>query len=111
MKHLMPDRQYYGHRTRRQGRPCPAGLIGTTEVGELLLRASRVLGGVSKLAAALGVQYQSIYGWATRGSLPASEWTGQTRYALDIDRITQGEVSAVDLLRHKPPARRRTEAA
>jgi len=89
----------------RGGRPptlTPSGLTGSRGLPALLALAARELGGVSRLASLLGIKYQSMYAWASRGWMPASEWTGMTRYAAEIERLTGSKVSKAQLLAYKP---------
>ncbi len=44
------------------------------------------------------ITYQAIRKWASTGSLPRTEWTGETDYASAIEDLTGGEVSRVTLL-------------
>lgn len=53
------------------------------------------------LSCELGIAYQSIQGWCRRGRLPRTEWTGETKYAEKIEKITNGEVSKEELLSFK----------
>lgn len=55
--------------------------------------------GLSKLGKSLGIAYQSILGWQTRGRLPRTEWTGETQYAAEIEKLTEGKVTRDELLR------------
>lgn len=87
---------------RRKGRRCPSGLVTGTAFGDLLLSAAHAAGGAVALADRLGVVYQSIYSWADRGSMPASEWTGATQYCSEIEQVTEGKVTADQLLSFKP---------
>ena len=54
--------------------------------------------GLAKLARALGVTYQAIRKWETKGRLPRTEWTGETDYAALIEAATEGKVSKEALL-------------
>jgi hypothetical protein len=63
----------------------------------LVSKAIQIVG-LQPLAAALGVKYQSIYGWQRNERLPRSEFTGETRYAATIARETKGEITEGELL-------------
>jgi DNA-binding transcriptional regulator YdaS (Cro superfamily) len=54
--------------------------------------------GLAKLAKALGVTYQAIRKWETKGRLPRTEWTGETDYAALIEVATEGKVLKAALL-------------
>jgi len=58
--------------------------------------------GLQKLAAELGITYQAVRKWQTRGRMPRTEWTGETDYARRIERLTGGKVTAVELLEASP---------
>lgn len=60
--------------------------------------------GLAKLARVLGVTYQAIRKWETKGRLPRTEWTGETDYASLIELATEGKVSKACLL--AAPARK-----
>lgn len=54
--------------------------------------------GLVRLAGALGVTYQAIRKWESKGRLPRTEWTGETDYAATIEAETGGKVSKAALL-------------
>lgn len=54
--------------------------------------------GLSKLGSSLGVRYQSVLGWRERGRLPRTEWTGETNYAEQMEKLTAGAVTRDQLL-------------
>jgi DNA-binding transcriptional regulator YdaS (Cro superfamily) len=63
-----------------------------------ITRAISDVGGVGRLATALGVTYQAIRKWERAGRLPRTDLTGETRYAAEIARVTRGHVSEDELL-------------
>ena len=65
-------------------------------------RACEIAGGKSKLAAHLGISYQSMDGWSIGNELPATDFNGKTFYAMKIQEITDGKVTIVDLLGFVP---------
>jgi len=67
-------------------------------MNNLLSEAANCVGGVSRLAEALGVSYQAIRKWERAGRLPRTEWTGETAYAEKIEALTSGRVTREQLL-------------
>lgn len=61
------------------------------------------IGGVGKLATAIGVKGQTLHHWRKRG-MPRTDWTGETDYAKRIERVTNRKVRAADLLSKKARA-------
>jgi transposase len=57
----------------------------------------------SKLAKKLGVTYQTIDRWIDCNELPCTEYNKKTRYARNIEIITEGKVTVEDLLGWRPP--------
>jgi DNA-binding transcriptional regulator YdaS (Cro superfamily) len=55
--------------------------------------------GLSPLARALGVTYQAVRKWERANCLPRTEWTGETCYAQTIERLTEGQIKAKQMLR------------
>lgn len=54
--------------------------------------------GLQKLAAELGISYQSMIGWKDRNRMPDSEYSCRTRYAEKIQKLTNGKVKQRDIL-------------
>jgi len=54
--------------------------------------------GPAKVARVCGVKGPSAIKWRTKGSLPRTEWTGETNYAGAIEEATQGLVKKAELL-------------
>jgi len=63
-----------------------------------LLSKSIEIVGLANLARKLGVTYQAIRKWETKGRLPRTEWTGETRYAEIIEAATDGQITRQQLL-------------
>ena len=66
------------------------------------LKKAMLLIGQRQLGIQLGLSYQSILGWVTRGSMPQTEYSCRTHYSQDIERITGGKVTVEQLLGHRP---------
>ncbi|MBM6928608.1 YdaS family helix-turn-helix protein [Parasutterella secunda] len=66
----------------------------------LISKAIEIVG-LCKLAQACGVRHQSIYRWVEKGSLPRTDWTGETDYASRIEEATKGAVTRAQLLNFK----------
>lgn len=62
------------------------------------------LTGLTRLARACGVTYQSVKRWETRGRVPRTDWTGETDYASCIEIATGGRITRAQLLDLKPTA-------
>jgi hypothetical protein len=54
--------------------------------------------GLVALARALSLTHQAIRKWERAGRLPRTEWTGETNYAEQIERLTGGRVTKAMLL-------------
>lgn len=54
--------------------------------------------GLSKLAREFGYRPSAVQKWRDEGRLPKSELAGLTAYASTIERLTEGEYLAADLL-------------
>lgn len=61
--------------------------------------------GLGALAAGLQVSGQAIRKWEAAGHLPRTEWTGETDYSSEIQRLTGGAVSKAVLMACRPPAK------
>lgn len=66
--------------------------------------------GLGHLAAGLRVSGQAIRKWEAKGRLPRTEWTGETHYAEEIERLTAGKVTKDRLLSPWPAAEVRDAA-
>lgn len=66
----------------------------------LISKAIKIVG-LSKLAAACGIRYQSLQKWEAKGRLPRTDWTGETDYARRIEEATKGAVTRDELLNFK----------
>ena len=53
--------------------------------------------GIQRIAAALGVTYPAVHKWRRMG-MPRTEWTGETNYAKKIEALTDGAITAKNLL-------------
>lgn len=58
--------------------------------------------GIHNLAKRCNVTYQAILKWKKAGRLPRTEWTGETAYSRVIEEMTEGEVTAAELLQAFP---------
>lgn len=73
-------------------------LVLIVDVGMVVLDdVIAAAGGVPACAAALGVTPRAIYKWLARGSLPRTEYTGETDYAAKLAPITQGRFSVMEI--------------
>lgn len=54
--------------------------------------------GVAEVAKACGISPRAVYKWLKKGSLPKTEFYGRTQYAMNIERLTQGQFGAEKLL-------------
>jgi len=57
----------------------------------LISKAVNIVG-LQPLAAVCGVSYQAVRKWQKKGSLPRTEWTGETDYGSLIESATDGKV-------------------
>ena len=53
-------------------------------------------GGVEASAKACGISPRALYKWASRNSLPRTEYTGETHYSEALAKLVKG-VSASDI--------------
>lgn len=68
---------------------------------ENLISKSIAIVGLRALARFCGVTPQAIYKWETKGSLPRTDWTGETDYASRIEEATKGVIIRDQLLNLK----------
>lgn len=68
---------------------------------ENLISKSIAIVGLRALARFCGVTPQAIYKWETKGSLPRTDWTGETNYASRIEEATKGVITRDQLLNLK----------
>lgn len=61
--------------------------------------------GVSKIADACGISYEAVRRWTVRGSLPRTEWTGETDYCGQIIKLSKKRLTKEQLLKREPPCR------
>lgn len=54
--------------------------------------------GLQPLAKGLKVSYQAVRKWEDAGTLPRTEWTGETNYSSVIEKLTGGKVTRRALL-------------
>ncbi len=54
--------------------------------------------GVAEVAKACGISPRAVYKWLKKGSLPKTEFYGRTQYAMNIERLSQGQFDAEKLL-------------
>ena len=54
---------------------------------------------VSVVAEVCGLTPKAVYKWLERGSLPRTEFTGETEYAEKISRVSGGKYSAAQIRR------------
>lgn len=59
--------------------------------------------GLAPMAKALGLTYQALRRWERQGRLPRTEWTGETTYAQQIERLSDGRVTRDELLNWGKP--------
>ncbi|MDU4058695.1 MAG: hypothetical protein E7H60_19325 [Pseudomonas oryzihabitans] len=71
----------------------------------LLREAVDAAGGVEKAAALCGVSPRAVYKWLKAGSLPRTDYTGETRYAALLAGASEGRVAANVLLAETSPGR------
>lgn len=57
--------------------------------------------GLRPLARECGVTPQAIYKWRDRGRVPRTDWTGETDYAVRIEKATKGQITRDQLLNLK----------
>lgn len=65
---------------------------------ENLISKAIDLTGLTNLAKACGVTYQSVKRWEAKGRVPRTDWTGETDYASCIEEATKGAVTRDQLL-------------
>ena len=51
------------------------------------------------LARAVRCSPTAVYKWRNQGRLPRTEWTGETNYAAEIERLSDGKFTREMLLR------------
>lgn len=54
--------------------------------------------GLSPLADRLGITYQAIRKWERAGRMPRTEFTGETQYSAQIEKLTKRKVTRSQLL-------------
>ncbi len=70
-----------------------------------LKQAIQKAGGAEKAAEVCGVSVRAVYKWLSRGSLPRTEYSGETRYAQHLANASGGAFSADWLLTEASPAK------
>lgn len=68
---------------------------------ENLISKAIDLTGLTNLAKACGVTYQSVKRWEAKGRVPRTDWTGETDYASRIEEATKGVITRDQLLNLK----------
>ena len=68
---------------------------------ENLISKAIDLTGLTNLAKACGVTYQSVKRWEAKGRVPRTDWTGETDYASRIEEATKGAITRDQLLNFK----------
>ncbi len=58
----------------------------------------QLAGSKTALAKIVGVTPQAVQKWVSYGSFPRTEWTGETKYTLLIERKFSGKVTRKQLL-------------
>ena len=66
-------------------------------------RAIAMLGGQQPTARVLGLATPSVARWWRRGTLPATDWSGQTQYAEALEKATGGVVTVGELRPYPRP--------
>ena len=79
---------------------CSSKLLFCIMKENLISKAIAIVG-LCNLAKACGVKHQSVYRWVEKGSLPRTDWTGETDYARRIEEATKGAVTRDELLNFK----------
>lgn len=62
------------------------------------------VGGVTECARICGISPRGVYKWLHRGSLPRTEFTGETCYAKRLAEASDGAFTAEWLLEHAGPS-------
>lgn len=65
-------------------------------------KALHLCRGIYGMAEICGITRGSIYQWKKKGTLPRTEWTGETHYAEKIEAATKGAITKDELLAHRP---------
>lgn len=55
-------------------------------------------GGVAAVASAIDRSDRAVYKWLEKGSLPRSEYTGETSYSAVIAKLSNGVLTAQQIL-------------
>ena len=63
------------------------------------------VGGAAKAAAICGVSQRAVYKWLSSGSLPRTEYTGETHYAQRLAGASMGQFTAEWLLAEASPSK------
>jgi predicted site-specific integrase-resolvase len=71
-------------------------------MSENLITQAIEIVGLAPLAKSLNVSYQAVRKWEKAGHLPRTEWTGETGYAAEIERLTRKQVTRKALLAATP---------
>jgi len=61
------------------------------------LKKAAQITSLAEIGKACGVTYQAVQKWIKNGKLPRTEWTGETKYAKIIERLTNKQVTAKQL--------------
>ncbi|MAG64618.1 MAG: hypothetical protein CMK74_01905 [Pseudomonadales bacterium] len=70
-----------------------------------LKQAIKKAGGPAKAAEVCGISQRAIYKWLASGSLPRTEYTGETRYAHQLAEASGGDFTAEWLLAEASPSK------
>lgn len=77
----------------------------------ILKQAVSVIGGPQEAANICGVSVRAVYKWLAAGSLPRTEYTGETCHAEKLANASCGKFTAEWLLDSAKPGRTTNEAA
>ena len=74
------------------------------DVNEYLEKAISLeeVGGISNMARTLNVSIQAIRGWQDRNRMPDAEYSGRSKHALKIQKMTNNKVTVKQILGHVP---------